>query len=239
MPVELIVVAIIILCAGAMTKIILGFGDVLVTIPLLTLAFELQVASPLSMMMAFSVTALMMVRHWRTMEFGSVWRLLAAAVIGIPLGVWGLKQLPEVWLTTFLGILLIIVGLYYLGRPTLPARNEGYWTYVFGFLAGVLGGAYNIMGPPLLIHGTMRRWSPTQFRSNLQGFFLIVDAVIMISHISAGLWTPTTLRLYVLAAPAVLFTFWLGKHINQRISVPVFERILYVSLIVMGILLLI
>ncbi len=239
MPPELIAVAVTCLFLGAVTKVVLGFGDVLVAIPLLTLAVGLQTAAPVSMLMAFSVSCFMLIKHWHNVEFNAVWRLLLAAVIGIPLGVWGLKQLPEVWLTTFLGILLIIIGLYYLRRPTLPARNETYWTYLFGFLAGLLGGAYNIAGPPLLIHGTLRRWSPEQFRSNLQGFFIVLDAVIIISHISAGLWTPTVLQLYAFALPAIALSFWVGNRINTHIPVPLFERILYIALVVMGVLLLV
>ena len=239
MPPELILIALLILFIAAMTKAVLGFADTLVAMPLLTLTVGLQIATPLSMLVAFSVSCLMMVKHWRNMDLGAVWRLLLAAIIGIPLGVWGLKQLPEVWLTTFLGILLILIGLYYLRRPALPSRSEAYWTYILGFLAGVFGGAYNIAGPPLLIHGTLRRWSPAQYRSTLQGFFIVLDAVIMIGHISAGLWTPAVLQLFALSIPAFALGFWVGNRVNTRLSVPLFERILYVALIVMGVMLLV
>lgn len=239
MPTSLIIIALCVLFIGAITKAVLGFGDTLVAMPLLTLTLGLQVATPVSMLVAFSVSCLMMVKYRQNLDLSAVWRLLLAAVIGIPLGVWGLKQLPEVWLTTFLGTLLIVVGLYYLRRPTLPARSEAYWTYIFGFLAGVLGGAYNIAAPPLLVHGTLRRWSPAQYRSTLQGFFIVLDGLVMAGHFSAGLWTPAVLQLFLLSIPAMVLGFWLGNRINSRLSVPLYERLLYIALIVMGVMLLV
>ena len=44
---------------------------------------------------------------------------------------------------------------------------------LFGFAAGILGGAYGMNGPPLVVYGGLRRWQPTQFRAMLQGYFLI------------------------------------------------------------------
>ena len=237
MPPSLVIAALAVLFLAALTKSVLGFADTLVAMPLLTLTVGLHVATPVAMVAAFSVSCLMMVRHWRKMDLGAAWRLLVAALFGIPLGVWGLKQLPEAWLTTFLGILLILVGLYYLRRPALPARSEPYWTYLFGFLAGVLGGAYNIAAPPLLIHGTLRRWSPEQFRSTLQGFFVVLDAMIMVGHFSAGLWTPDVLQLFALSIPVLALGFWVGNRIGDRLPTATYERLLYVALIVLGVML--
>ena len=239
MPVPLVVIALAVLFIAALTKSILGFGEALVAIPLLTLALGIQIAAPVAMLMAASVTFILMLKNWRSIDLSAIWRLLLAAVVGIPLGVWGLKQLPEVWLTTLLGILLILMGLYYLRRPSLPARLENRWAYLLGFVAGVLGGAYNIAGPPLIVYGTLRRWSPDQFRSTLQGFFIIIDVVIMIGHAGAGLWTPVVLQLFALSIPAILIGLWAGNRINAHISAPMFERILYVALIVLGVMLIV
>jgi hypothetical protein len=224
---------------AAFTKSILGFGEALVAVPLLTLALDIQVASPVSMLMAASVTLIMMLRNWRLIDLRAIWRLTLAAVVGIPLGIWFLKGWPEVWLTTVLGVLLVLIGLYYLGRPALPARPENYWTYLLGFSAGVLGGAYNIAGPPLLIYGTLRRWPPQQFRATLQGFFFVINAVILTGHASAGLWTPTVLQLFALSIPAILIGFWAGGRVSRHVSPDAFARLVYIALIVSGVFLIV
>ena len=43
----------------------------------------------------------------------------------------------------------------------------------FGFFAGILGGAYNTNGPPVVIYGSLRKWSPATFRATLQGYFFM------------------------------------------------------------------
>jgi uncharacterized membrane protein YfcA len=230
-----IAVAVTVLFFAAFTKSVLGFGEALVAVPLLTLALDIQIASPVSMLMAASVTVFMILKYWRLIDLRAIWRLTLAAVLGIPLGIWVLKGLPEVWLTAVLGVLLILIGLYYLRRPALPARTEHYWAYILGFTAGVLGGAYNIAGPPLIVYGTLRRWSPEQFRATLQGFFVTINTVILIGHASAGLWTPTVLQLFALSIPAILIGFWLGSRAAPHISPDTFARLVYVALIVLGV----
>lgn len=228
-----------ILFLAALVKAILGFGESLLAIPLLTLVLGIQTASPLVSLLAATVTLLMLIRHWQQVDLAATWRLIVAAVVGVPLGVWGLKSLPAAWVTTALGVLLILVGLYNLARPQLKPLHDNRWSYLFGFLAGLLGGAYNMASPPVLIYGAVRRWSPAQFRVTLQSFFLPVSLLILIGHATAGLWTNRVLSLYGLAWPVMLAAFWLGSRLNEQINPERFGRLLYGALIVLGFVLLI
>lgn len=228
-----------ILFLAALVKAILGFGESLLAIPLLTLVLGIQTASPLVSLLAATVTLLMLLRNWRAIDLAATWRLIAAAVVGVPLGVWGLKLLPATWITMILGVLLIGVGLYNLARPQLRPLYGQQWSYLFGFLAGLLGGAYNMASPPVLIYGAVRQWSPAQFRVTLQSFFLPVSVLILIGHASAGLWTSRVLSLYGLAWPVMLAAFWLGSRFTEQINAERFGQLLYGALIVLGIVLLI
>lgn len=227
-----------ILFLAALVKAVLGFGESLLAIPLLTLVLGIQTASPLVSLLAATVTLLMLIRHWQQVDLAATWRLIAAAVVGVPLGVWGLKLLPAVWITTALGVLLILVGLYNLARPQLRPLPDHRWSYLFGFLAGLLGGAYNMASPPVLIYGAVRHWSPAQFRVTLQSFFLPVSVLILIGHATAGLWTSRVLSLYGLAWPVMLAAFWLGSRLNERVDVVLFGRLLYSALVILGLALL-
>jgi uncharacterized membrane protein YfcA len=142
-----------------------------VAIPLLTLVVGIQVATPVVGLTAGALTLLILAQNWRQVEMGVTWRLTLAAAFGIPLGVWGLKHLPDEWTTAALGFLLIGIGTYNLTQPSLLTLEGSRWTYLFGFLAGILGGAYNMAGPPMIVYGAMSRWPPAQFRATLQGFF--------------------------------------------------------------------
>ena len=235
----LIALVLTVLFVAALTKATIGFGESLLAIPLLTFVVGIQIASPLVSLMAASVTLLIIGRSWQRIDLNATWRLIAAAVVGVPAGVWGLKTLPEAWMTAVLGTFLILAGLYHLLRPTLRALHGEHWTYLFGFLSGLFGGAYNMGSPPLIVYGAMRRWSPEQFRASLQSVFLPISVLILAGHASAGLWTTDVLQLFALSLPVVLLAFWLGDRLSQRISPGQFERVIYVCLVILGVLLLI
>lgn len=227
-----------ILFLAALVKATLGFGESLLAIPLLTLVLGVQTATPLVSLLAITVTLFMLLRNWRQIDLSATWRLIIAAVAGVPIGVWGLKSLPATWITTTLGLLLILVGLYNLTQPQLEPLHDSRWSYLFGFLAGLLGGAYNMASPPVLLYGAVRQWAPAQFRVTLQSFFLPVSVLILIGHATAGLWTSHVLTLYGLAWPVMLAAFWLGSRFNERINAERFGRLLYGALIILGIVLL-
>lgn len=234
MPIEFSAILAILFLA-ALTKATLGFGESLLAIPLLTLVIGVQTAAPLISLIAATVTLLLLVRNWQQIDFGATWRLLSAAIIGVPLGVWGLVALPQAWITRLLGILLIGVGIYNLWQPTLQGLHDRRWAYLFGLLAGLLGGAYNMASPPVLIYGAIRRWPPEQFRVTMQGFFLPVSALILIGHAGAGLWTRQVLTLYAISWPIMLIAFWLGNRIATRIDPKQLGWLLYGALVVLGV----
>jgi uncharacterized membrane protein YfcA len=110
--------------------------------------------------------------------------------------------------------------------------------YTFGFISGVLGGAYNLNAAPVVIYGVMRRWPPGRFRATLQGYFLPAGVLICASHGFGGLWTQDVLGFYLAAIPVVILAVFLGHRIGVRISGKRFERALYMALIAFGALLL-
>jgi hypothetical protein len=56
-------------------------------------------------------------------------------------------------------------------------------------------------GPPLVIYGTLRQWSPEQFRATRQGYFLPAGLLGVGGFWLAGLWTPAVTRDYLWSLP--------------------------------------
>ena len=136
---------------------------------------------------------------------------------------------------------IILFSLYSLiGRSPLQLSTDHRgWLTACGFCSGVLGGAYGMNGPPLVVYGSMRGWSPQQFRATLQGYFLPASTIGMAGYWLAGLWTREVTRYFVLTLPfALLGVFW-GRVINHRFHGTVFFKYLYFGLIGIGALLLI
>ena len=135
-----------------------GFGLSLVSMPLLVGVLGIQVASPLMALVGFTVGLIMLFRYRAAFNLRAVTRLSAASLLAIPLGVAALRQVDGEIITKILGAIIMTYALYGLFGLRLPQLSHRAWAYGFGFVSGLLGGAYNTSGPPIIIFGRVRRW---------------------------------------------------------------------------------
>lgn len=211
-----------------------GFGEALVAVPLLALLMPIEVATPLAVLVSVTVAATIVLQDWRHIHIRSAWLLVLFTLFGIPLGLLLLTMVAEQVVKTLLAVVILTFSLYCLvsRRPFELTNDRLAW--VFGFSAGVLGGAYGMNGPPLVVYGTLRRWSPEHFRATLQGYFLPASLLGMFGYWLAGLWVPAVTRYYLLSLPGALAAIFLGRVVNQRLKGPMFLVYVHVGLLVVG-----
>ena len=163
-----------------------GFGDALIAVPLLALFMPLTAAVPLSVLVSITIASLVLFQDWRHIQVRGAASLLVATIFGIPIGLFLLTHAPQAAVKAALGSLIIAFAAYSIRSHHARLSNDR-WAWPFGFVAGVLGGAYAMNGPPVAIYGSLRRWSPSQFRATLQGYFLPASLVAMYGYWAAGL----------------------------------------------------
>ncbi|HEV3257266.1 MAG TPA: sulfite exporter TauE/SafE family protein, partial [Gemmataceae bacterium] len=130
-------------------------------------------------------------------------------------------------------VIIAFSGYSLVSRWQFELKNDRL-AWLFGFGAGVLGGAYGMNGPPLVIYGALRRWSPQHFRATLQGYFLPASVVGMCGYWLAGLWVPAVTRYYLMSLPLALAAIFLGRVVNQRMNGQPFIRYVHIGLLVVG-----
>ena len=101
-----------------------------------------------------------------------------------------LTRVDSVVVKSCLGVLIAAFSGYSLWSRKKAALADDRLAWTFGVAAGVLGGAYGMNGPPLVMYGALRGWSPRHFRATLQGYFLPASMMAMAGYWLAGLWTP-------------------------------------------------
>src|ERR1700679_2269522 len=150
-----------------------GFGEGLIAVPLLALILPIDIAAPVIVLLSITIAAVVVAQDWRKIHVRSTGWLLAPTFLGIPLGIALLTSVHQHVVKAALGIVIVAFsGYFLLGKRPPELRNDSrIWLLSCGFLAGILGGAYGMNGPPLVIYGAMRRWSPQHFRATLQGYF--------------------------------------------------------------------
>lgn len=225
------VIAILLLATFVRTT--LGFGEALVAVPLLALIIPIQVAAPVAVMISITVAAAILVQDWRHVHLRTATWLIVSTVIGTPLGLLLLTRVPGSFVKAGLGLVIAAFALYGLLRRELVVLKDDRLVWAFGFIAGVLGGAYGMNGPPLVIYGALRGWSAQRFRATLQGYFLIASMMVMAGYWLSGLWTVGVTHYYLASLPGVAIAMFLGRLVISRMDTRAFMR--WVNLALIGV----
>jgi uncharacterized membrane protein YfcA len=217
-----------------------GFGEALFAVPLLAFCIPLAVAAPLAVLVSITVAFIVVVQDWHKIHLHSTGWLVLSSLFGIPVGLLLLKSTHQIAVKATLAVIIMLFSAYALvGRTPLELKSDSRpWLLACGFCAGILGGAYGMNGPPLVVYGAMRRWSAQHFRATLQGYFLPASVIGMGGYWLAGLWTRAVTHYYLLSLPVTLLGVFLGRAINHRFRGDDFLKYLYFSLAGIGALLL-
>jgi len=226
-----------------------GFGAALVSMPILTLLFDVNTAASIVALQGLITSSTVLIQNWRGLDFKEATRLILASLIGIPVGVFISKTVDEELVTGFLGIVLIAYGLYtlLLGSRSTQKESEnkldnnwqGAGALTAGFLAGILGGAYNTNGPPLIVYGTVKKWPPARFKSILQSLFLSNGLVVIAVRAADGAFTADVWKNYFYSIPMLLIGLFLGTRLSKRWEPAQFRKLIVILILVLGVLLLV
>jgi uncharacterized protein len=211
-----------------------GFGEALIAVPLLALVLPVKVAAPVAVLLSITIAAVVVAQDWRHVHLQSAARLVLWTMLGIPLGLILLRTASESIVKGTLGAVVAAFSIWALRHGASFRLNDERRAWIFGLVAGVLGGAYGMNGPPLVMYGSLRRWPPEQFRATLQGYFLPASIIGLAGYWIAGLWTPTVTRYYLLSLPTALVAIGLGRAINRRLDRDRFLAYIHGGLIVSG-----
>lgn len=215
----------------------LGFGESLIAVPLFLLFLPLEVAVPLSVLLSIVIALVIVIQDHKKIHFQSAKWLVLYAIIGIPIGLLILIYGNETFVKIVLGILIILYALYSLFNKASKKQskeNSKLWLFICGFLSGVLGGAYGLNGPPLVVYGKLQNWSAKHFRATLQAYFLPASLIGAIGYYAKGLITTEVNQYFLYSLITAVPAIFLGRYLNHKINGNSFYKYAYWSLIAIG-----
>ena len=213
----------------------LGFGEALIAVPLVAFVLPVDVAAPVAVLVSITVAAVVLASDWRHVQVGTALRLTGFTLLGVPLGLMALRIVPEPIVKGTLGAVVAGFSAFSLKRRQPFRLENDRLAWLFGVSAGVLGGAYGMNGPPLVVYGALRGWTPQRFRATLQGYFLPASVVGMLGYWAAGLWTAQVNQYYLLSLPAILLAIPLGRLIHTRLDPRRFLIAIHAGLFASGV----
>lgn len=234
MDIGLVALIVAICLLGGLLQGICGFGFGIVVMSLLPLIMDIQQASVFVALLTSLIYLGMLPFYWSEIQWRECRMLLWVIFLGLPVGIWGLENLPQSLIMRFLGIALIascIQRIIAKDKQHFPVWVGG----AGGFMSGALCGAFNMGGPPLLLYLRGRNLSSGTFVATLH--FLFTFSACMRIALSAGanlinrsLFTDALL--IVLPAMAAML---IGGRIRRKVPERIFQNIMQVVLIGFGI----
>ncbi|MFH1049362.1 MAG: sulfite exporter TauE/SafE family protein [bacterium] len=234
-----IILFVLVIFTSAMFRSTFGFGDALISMPLLAMFISIKTATPIVAFTGFFISIVILITNKNSFNIKKVWHLIIFSLLGIPLGVLFLRDTHDDLVKTVLATMLILFAIYRIINPDLRKLKTNKFSWLFGIISGALGGAYNTNGPPIIIYGSLKKWEPEEFRILLQGIFLPTNFFIILGHGLAGFWTSTVWIYFLITLPLIILAIFIGTKLNNKISREKFDRLIYFFLLVIGIILLI
>lgn len=230
---------------GTLTRTIFGFGEAVVSMPLLAL-LPLRLPTDVALMglVSLTVAAVTVTSGWRYVHRRELVPVIISAFAGIPVGLWIVTSVPATLVTGLLGLALVGYGAFSLSQTQRSSDDVRHraaspiWGVLLGFASGVFGSAYNFTGIPVAIYGSLRGWQPRNFRSTLQAYFLVLGPLIVAGQGMSGMWTLTIGRLYLFSLPAIGAAVVVGTKLQKHISPAKFHRAVFLIAAALGVLLL-
>lgn len=237
----IIILLLLISFIASLVRSTLGFGESLIAVPLFLFFLPLETAVPLSVMLSIVVALIVVIQDHSQVHFKSAKWLIIYALPGIPLGILLLTYGNEGLVKSALGALIISYAIFSLsGRKTISVRKgDKWWLFVFGFLSGVLGGAYGLNGPPLVVYGNIKKWSARHFRATLQAYFLPASFVAFAGYYMKGLINTQVNEYFLICLITTIPSVFLGRYLNQRLNNQSFFKYVYAGLVIIGLILIV
>lgn len=224
---------------ASFTQAVSGFGLAVVATPLFHwLGVSPLLSVPLIALIGLLLRPAQLWHHRTAFNWRDIWRMAAASVVGVPLGVAVFRGSDATTITRLLGGVVLAYSAYSAcqkvhKRPLRPLAAG--WGWVSGLVSGLLGGAFNIFGPSTVMYLNAQGWDKDRFKANLQAYALLMSLLITGSHLVAGSMTPASVAAAVYSLPFAGFGLWAGFWLDKRISLRAFNALVLALLFMSGV----
>lgn len=230
---EILILTIVVVAAGFLQGLT-GFGFVLIALPLLGFFIEIKTIIPLLILLALCISITLSIQLRNSINFKNIYRLMAATLPGIPLGVYALTHIPTPTLSIGLGVIMICFAGYQLYAKPKPIIMGILPTLFAGFSSGILAGSIGAGGPPIIIYSALEPWDKDQAKATLAFYFAISGACVSLTHASTGLITTEVVRMFLISLPALVFGLYMGTIAYTRLSDQGYKKLTFILVFILG-----
>lgn len=212
-----------------------GFGDPLISVPLLSMRLDNSVITPGMAPLPLFFNSYIVIKNRRKFCFRTVSSILIWMLLGIIPGVMLLKIGSPWVLKAVLGLFIAGLGVEMLTRDrSRQIPPNAVIKALICFLSGVTAGLFNIN---LLFIAYLERVSKdrSSFRANTCFIFLVENVFRLMLYAVEGMFTTLPLQIMLAALPGAVCGMFLGGFIDRRMGDKNIQKIIIYVFILGGI----
>lgn len=213
--------------AASYMRAFTGFGAALVAVPALVLILPPSDAVPLAMALDLCVGFLLL---GNVIQTGIAWRpvklLIIAALATMSFGVWTLHVISP--RTAYLSIAIVVFAFTsFLALGFRASSSPGTLTTLLaGSLSGILGGAFGMTGPPVVLFFFSSPLGKEIGRATIMAYVIVTTAAYLLLTAATRmslLW----LKPLLLMIPFIVLGTYLGQKTFSKTEEKTFRRVVY------------
>ena len=231
---EIIAIVFLSQLAGFVIKGLAGFGNPLLTNPLMAMRLDNLVITPTNILLDLPVNAWISWRARHSFQIRQVLPVLIAILLGVIPGTLLLKLGTPWIIKALLGVFIIGLGVEMLLRNRSHGITPRSWLRnLLSFASGVMSGLFGIN---MLFLAYIERVSTDReaFRGSICFIFLIENAFRAVTYFANDIFTEFTLTLTAVSIPAAILGVWIGTMIDRRMGERASKRFIIFIFILGG-----
>ncbi|MBN1637447.1 MAG: sulfite exporter TauE/SafE family protein [Ignavibacteriales bacterium] len=234
MEIEFLIILLVFFIASFIQSLT-GFGFAIISIPVLTIFLPVKHAIPLGALCGFVVNFALFLELRKNIKFSELKDVFIGAIIGVPLGVFFLSKASPELIKISLGIILLSFVIYKALLKSNSIKINPIYAYVSGFFSGLLGGAFNTSGPPIILYYSMKNYDKVFKKAQITGYFIVLSFFIVSIHFLTGLTTENVFWDFVRSIPVVVLGIIVGSFFFSRIRTEIYDKIILIILFLLAI----
>lgn len=222
---------------------VIGFAGNVIALPLLSQILDLPTAVAVLALSSFVQTMVQSVQNRRHIDWQQLLIIIAFTCMGMPIGIFSLRYLPETTLKLLLGLFILAVSALPFLAPLISRSNRAVpqtkpwdWLYLMG--GGFFSGAFAAGGPLVVIYCTRHLLNKDIFRGTMFANGSFAMGLVVLEHFLQKQYTAGTLFLTGIALLVMLAAVRTSSWIAQRVDARKFNVLVNLALMLAGIMLL-
>lgn len=219
---------------------ITGFGCTVLAFPfVIFLMDDLERAKIVLSILAWALAAYFAVAKFKSINWKQFGIILLLAGLGLPIGILLFKSLDAELLKKILGVFIIVSAAVQLFRCYSPDKGNRKMPaivgYLFLFAGGIVHGAFAVGGPLIVLYSAGKLPDKSQFRATMCLLWTTLNTILILQYIWEGSLTVKVGEDLLFLFPFLIAGIVVGELIHKKVSELLFRKLIFSSLLLVGV----